>query len=134
MLDEIKFLNSNRKMYAGSTDRLSDDEPCVEFIVHPGRLPIEITKHAKRMSRESNYGLWAKANSENLKPIMKYKGIRKVKARLRKKKSICVGHIDKDGCYHILMGSPSFKGAYDFFSRCLSYNKRVRKISKFKRR
>ena len=120
MLDEIKFLNSNRKKYAGSTDRLSDDEPCVEFIVHAGRLPIEITKHAKRMSRESNYGLWAKGN-------------RKVKARLRKKKSICVGHIDKDGCYHILMGSPSFKGIYDFFNRCLSYNKKLRKIRKFKR-
>lgn len=123
MLDEIKFLNSNRKMYAGSTDRLSDDEPCVEFIVHAGR-----------MSKESNYGLWVKANSENLKPIMKYKGTRKVKARLRKKKSICVGHIDKDGCYHILMGSPSFKGIYDFFNRCLSYNKKLRKIRKFKRR
>ena len=67
MLDEIKFLNSNRKMYAGSTDRLSDNEPYVEFIVHT----------------RSNYGLWAKANSKNLKPIMKYKGVRKVKARLK---------------------------------------------------
>ncbi len=118
MIDGIKFLNSSRKMYTGITDRLSDNEPYVEFIVHA----------------RSNYGLWAKANSKNLKPIMKYKGVRKVKTRLRKKKSICVGHIDKDGCYHILMGSPSFKGTYDFFSRCLSYNKKLRKVRKFKRR
>lgn len=123
MLEEIKFLNSNRKMYARNTDRLSDNEPYIKFIVH-----------ARRMSKESNYGLWAKANSENLKPIMKYKGTRKVKARLRKKKSICVGHIDKDGCYHILMGSPSFKGVSKFFSKCLSYNKKLRKVKKFKRR
>ena len=123
MLEEIKFLNSNRKMYARNTDRLSDNEPYIEFIVH-----------ARRMSKESNYGLWAKANSENLKPIMKYKGTRKVKARLRKKKSIWVGHIDKDGCYHILMDSPSFKDAYNFSIRCLSYNKKLRKVRKFKRR
>lgn len=123
MLEEIKFLNSNRKMYARNTDRLSDNEPYIEFIVH-----------ARRMSKESNYGLWAKANSENLKPIMKYKGNRKVKARLRKKKSICVGHIDKDGCYHILMDSPSFKDVYNFSIRCLSYNKKLRKVRKFKRR
>ena len=124
MIDEIKFLNSNRKMYVRSTDRLVDSgKPYVEFIVHAG----------SRYS-ESNYGLWAESNSKNLKPIMKYKGTRKVKARLRKKKSICVGHIDKEGCYHLSMGSPSFKSISKFFSRCRSYNKKLRKVRKFKRR
>lgn len=119
-MDEIKYLN--KKIYAGSHSRLSDDEPYVEFIVHIPRY------------NESNYGLWAESNSKNLKPILKYKGNRKVKARLRKKKSICVGYIDKDGCYHIGQVSPSFKGIYNFFNRCFSYNKKLRKVRKFKRR
>ena len=55
------------------------------------------------------------------------------KSRLRKKKSICVGHIDNDGCYHMLMGSPSFKGVHNFFSRVLSYPKRFNKIKNKKK-
>lgn len=121
MIDCIKYLNDiDRKYYLNSNDRLIDDgELYTEFILHP---------------KQERYSSWVKANSKNLKPILEYKGDRKVKSRLRKKKSICVGHIDNDGCYHMLMGSPSFKGLHNFFSRVLSYPKRLRKKRKLKRR
>lgn len=72
MIDYIKLLNDNdRKSYLNSNDRLIDDgELYTEFILHP---------------KQERYSSWVKANSKNLKPILKYKGDRKVKSRLRKR-------------------------------------------------
>lgn len=122
MSEEIDWLQTkNRRLYTGSTDRLSIDKPDLEIFVCGNRI-----------AKESRYGVWAK--SKDLKPIMKYKGVRKVKARLRKKKAVCVGALDKDGCYHIHLGIHKFNSISKFFSGCLSYNKKLRKVRKFKRR